>query len=87
MNGLDRAVTGWTPDVGHIINGGMDPLATMQQWQSLINHVHFKDWDGAPEFALMGAGKVDFDRRDSLAQVLELRRLDHLRRRGQSRRG
>lgn len=59
LNGLDSAVTGWTPDVGHIINGGMDPLATMQQWQSLINHVHFKDWDGAPEFALMGAGKVD----------------------------
>jgi inosose dehydratase len=59
LNGLDRNATGWTPDVGHIINGGMDPLATMQKWQPLINHVHFKDWDGAPEFALMGAGKVD----------------------------
>ena len=59
LDGLDRNVTGWTPDVGHIINGGMDPLAAMQKWQPLINHVHFKDWDGAPEFALMGAGKVD----------------------------
>jgi inosose dehydratase len=60
LDGLDAEVTGWTPDVGHIINGGMDPLATMQRWQSLINHVHYKDWDGVPEFSLMGEGKVDF---------------------------
>ena len=60
INGLDATVTGWTPDVGHIINGGMDPLETMKKWQHLINHVHYKDWDGQPEFALMGAGKVDF---------------------------
>jgi len=26
---LDSSVTGWTPDVGHIINGGMDPLTKM----------------------------------------------------------
>jgi inosose dehydratase len=57
---LDSNVIGWTPDVGHIINGGMDPLETMKQYRSLINHVHYKDWDGAPEFAVMGEGKVDF---------------------------
>jgi inosose dehydratase len=56
---LDPEVTGWTPDVGHIINGGMDPLVEMKRWQSLINHVHYKDWDGDPEFALMGTGRVD----------------------------
>jgi inosose dehydratase len=60
LGGIDREVIGWTPDVGHIINGGMDPLALMQEYSSLINHVHFKDWDGMPEFALMGEGKVDF---------------------------
>jgi inosose dehydratase len=60
LNGLDSKVIGWTPDVGHIINGGMDPLATMKQYSSLINHVHYKDWDGNPEFAVMGEGKVDF---------------------------
>ncbi len=59
LEGLDPAVTGWTPDVGHIINGGMDPLAKMKAYQHLINHVHYKDWDGEPEFALMGTGKVD----------------------------
>ena len=60
LNGLDSKVIGWTPDVGHIINGGMDPLETMKQYRSLINHVHYKDWDGDPEFAVMGEGKVDF---------------------------
>ena len=56
---LDASVTGWTPDVGHIANGGMDPLETMRQYAHLINLVHYKDWDGQPEFALMGQGKVD----------------------------
>ena len=60
LDGLDSAVTGWTPDVGHIANGGMDPLEIMQRWQPLINHIHYKDWDGNPEFALMGEGKIDF---------------------------
>lgn len=60
LESLDTRVTGWTPDVGHIINGDMDPLSKMKEYQSLINHVHYKDWDGAPEFALMGKGKVDF---------------------------
>jgi inosose dehydratase len=60
LGGIDRQALGWTPDVGHIANGGMDPLKTMQQYGELINHVHFKDWDGDPEFCLMGKGKVDF---------------------------
>ena len=60
LEGLDAEVTGWTPDVGHIINGGMDPLGKMQEYSSLINHVHYKDYDGQPEFALMGKGKIDF---------------------------
>lgn len=58
LESLDTAVTGWTPDVGHIINGDMDPLTKMKEYQHLINHVHYKDWDGNPEFVLMGKGKV-----------------------------
>jgi inosose dehydratase len=60
LGGLDRNVIGWTPDVGHIINAGMDPVKTMMAYSDLIDHVHFKDWDGNPEFALMGKGVVDF---------------------------
>jgi len=59
LEGLDATVTGWTPDVGHIINGDMDPLTKMKEYVLLINHVHYKDWNGNPEFALMGKGKVD----------------------------
>lgn len=59
LEGLDESATGWCPDVGHIINGGMNPLKKMKEYASLINHVHYKDWDGKPEFALMGEGKVD----------------------------
>ncbi|MDO9551777.1 sugar phosphate isomerase/epimerase [Rhodonellum sp.] len=59
LDALDASATGWCPDVGHIINGGMDPLGKMKEYQSLINHVHYKDWDGNPEFALMGNGRVD----------------------------
>ncbi len=59
LESLDATVTGWTPDVGHIINGDMDPLTKMKEYASLINHVHYKDWDGNPEFTLMGRGKVD----------------------------
>ena len=56
---LDASVTGWTPDVGHIANGGMNPLETLRQYAPLINLVHYKDWSREPEFALMGQGKVD----------------------------
>ena len=59
LENLDTSVTGWTPDVGHIINGGMDPLTKMKQYAEMINFVHYKDWDGNPEFSLMGQGKVD----------------------------
>lgn len=60
LESLDNSAIGWTPDVGHIINAGMDPLEKMKEYASMINHIHYKDWSGDPEFALMGKGKVDF---------------------------
>ena len=59
LESLDSTATGWTPDVGHIINAGMDPLEKMKEYASMINHVHYKDWNGDPEFALMGKVKID----------------------------
>ena len=59
LESLDSNVSGWTPDVGHIRNGGMDPLEIMKQFKELINLVHYKDWNGEPEWALMGKGKID----------------------------
>lgn len=83
LAGLDASVTGWTPDVGHIINGGMDPLTKMKKYAHLINHVHYKDWDCNPEFALMGQGKVDLVAVTRWLRDQDydgLRRLGHLRR-------
>ena len=37
LSSLDPKVTGWTPDVGHIIRGGMDVIATLNKWQHLVN--------------------------------------------------
>ncbi len=62
INSLDPTVTGWTPDVGHIIRGNMDVLDTMTKWGHLVNHIHYKDFSGnGPEpWAQMGTGKLDF---------------------------
>ena len=58
MSGLDATVTGWTPDVGHIRNGGMDILSKMAEFRPLINHIHYKDWDGNPDRVIMEGGNA-----------------------------
>lgn len=62
LNSLDPRVTGWTPDVGHIIRGGMDVCDTMTKWGHLVNHIHYKDFsaNGPEPWAKMGTGKLDF---------------------------
>lgn len=64
LSSLDPKVTGWTPDVGHIIRGGMDIIETLNKWSHLVNHIHYKDFsgNGAEPWAQMGSGKVDFHR-------------------------
>ncbi|HRX54234.1 MAG TPA: sugar phosphate isomerase/epimerase [Verrucomicrobiales bacterium] len=62
LSSLNPCLTGWTPDVGHIIRGGMDVIATLDKWSHLVNHIHYKDFSGnGPEpWAQMGTGKLDF---------------------------
>ncbi|MEM7394925.1 MAG: sugar phosphate isomerase/epimerase family protein, partial [Verrucomicrobiota bacterium] len=63
LPGLDAGVGGWTPDVGHIHNGGMDALTKMKQYADLVNHVHYKDWNPPADgdnWAITGEGTVDF---------------------------
>ncbi len=75
LSSLDPAVTGWTPDVGHIIRGGMDVIETLNKWQHLVNHIHYKDFSGnGPEpWAKMGTGKLDFHK---ITEWLTLRKYE-----------
>jgi inosose dehydratase len=59
LEGLDPDV-GFTPDVGHIANGGMDPLETIQRYRDRVDHVHFKDIGADGRWAPTGEGRIDF---------------------------
>ena len=60
LDGLDPAIVGFTPDVGHLAAGGMDPLAVIERHRNRVDHVHLKDIDGAGAWAPTGAGQIDF---------------------------
>jgi inosose dehydratase len=60
LDGLDAEVIGYTPDVGHIAAGGMDPLETIRRYRDRVDHVHFKDIDADGRWAPTGEGRLDF---------------------------
>ena len=57
---MDRTRVGWAPDVGHIVNGGMDALTLLKEGRSRICHVHFKDRAADGAWAVMGKGDIDY---------------------------
>jgi inosose dehydratase len=57
---LDHSVLGWTPDVGHIAKGGMDPVGLIREYRQLVNHIHFKDMFADGTWAQTGEGNIDF---------------------------
>lgn len=60
LNGINASSIGYTPDVGHIAKGGMDPLQIMKEFRSLINLVHYKDMNANGTWAQTGQGVIDF---------------------------
>ncbi|PCE64444.1 sugar phosphate isomerase/epimerase family protein [Sediminicola luteus] len=60
LNGLNPRTIGYTPDVGHIAKGGMDPLETIKKYRETINLVHYKDMFANGEWAPTGEGIIDF---------------------------
>jgi inosose dehydratase len=52
------AIVGFTPDLGHIARGGMDPVSVVQQYRERVNHVHAKDMDSKGKWTLIGSGVV-----------------------------
>ena len=61
LNGLDSRVIQYTPDVGHMAKGGMDPLTIIRQYRELVNCVHYKDMYEDGQWAPMGKGIIDFE--------------------------
>jgi inosose dehydratase len=50
------------PDVGQLQKGGSDPVQVVKDFQSIVHHVHLKDYDGGPDFlgyCPLGRGRVN----------------------------
>lgn len=60
MEGLDSRYIGYTPDVGHIAKGGMDPLSIVSEYRELVNLIHYKDMDVQGNWVQTGEGSIDF---------------------------
>lgn len=60
LHGLDSKVIRYTPDVGHIAKGGMDPLQILKEYRDLVNLIHYKDMYADGRWAPTGKGIIDF---------------------------
>lgn len=60
LNGLSQNI-GYTPDVGHIAKGGMDPLSIVKEYREKVNLVHYKDMYNDGRWAPTGEGAIDFN--------------------------
>jgi inosose dehydratase len=59
LDGLPAGV-GFTPDLGHIVKGGMQPLEVLMTYRDRVDHIHYKDIDAAGNWVPTGTGVVDF---------------------------
>jgi len=52
----------YTPDIGHIVRGGMDPVEVMSARWDRVDHVHVKDVDADGRWRPTGDGVADVPR-------------------------
>ena len=57
---IDREHLGYTPDTGHILAAGMDPLTVIKENMDIVRHMHFKEANSNLEWDIMGEGAIDF---------------------------
>jgi inosose dehydratase len=62
MEAVDTRYVKFGPDIGQLQKGGSDPVKIVNDFISVIRHVHLKDFDGGPNwvgYCPLGKGKVD----------------------------
>lgn len=52
----DRRLVRFGPDTGHLLRGGIDPVAFLRRHRDRVAHVHIKDVDAAGAWAPLGQG-------------------------------
>ncbi len=58
MNSLPERI-GFTPDLGHIAKGGMDPLEIVSTYRERVDHLHIKDIAASGAWSPTGDGVID----------------------------
>jgi inosose dehydratase len=62
MESVDTRYVKFGPDIGQLQKGGVDPVAVVKHFLPVVQHLHFKDWNGGESMAgycALGLGKVD----------------------------
>ena len=62
MEAVETRYVKFGPDIGQLQKGGADPVKVVKDFQSIIRHVHLKDYDGGAHnegYCPLGRGKVD----------------------------
>ena len=62
MEAVDTRYVKFGPDIGQLQKGGVDPVEVVKTFLPVVQHMHFKDWDGGPSMAgycPLGMGKVN----------------------------
>jgi inosose dehydratase len=62
MEAVNTRYVKFGPDVGQLQKGGSDPVQVVKDFQSIVHHVHLKDYDGGPDFlgyCPLGRGRVN----------------------------
>ncbi len=76
MEAVDTRYVKFGPDIGQLQKGGVDPVAVVKHFLPVVQHMHFKDWNGGPSMAgycALGLGKVDLV---GVLDLLEGRKLE-----------
>jgi inosose dehydratase len=76
MEAVDTRYVKFGPDIGQLQKGGVDPVEVVKQFLPIVQHMHFKDWNGGPAMAgycALGLGKVDLS---GVLDLMEGRKLE-----------